>query len=76
MPPDFPDIAVSSTISSWAKDVDIHVDVVSSLLYACQLCLFNFLGYRGTVHPPSDDEGTERTWFEPEQRPRKRVPKQ
>ena len=23
---------------------------------------------------PSDDEGTERTWFEPEQRPRKRVP--
>ncbi len=22
------------------------------------------------------DEGTERTWFEPEQRPRKRVPKQ
>ena len=36
---------------------------------------FFFLGYRGIVHPPSDDEGTERTWFEPEQRPRKRVPK-
>ena len=35
---------------------------------------FSFLGYRGIVHPPSDDEGTERTWFEPEQRPRKRVP--
>ena len=33
-----------------------------------------FLGYRGIVHPPSE-EGTERTWFEPEQRPRKRVPK-
>ena len=65
MPPDFPDIAVSSTISLWAKDVDIPVDVVSSLLCACQLCLFNFLGYRGTAHPPSDDEGTERTWFEP-----------
>ncbi len=32
-------------------------------------------GYRGIVHPPSDDQGTERTWFEPEQRPRKRVPK-
>ena len=32
-----------------------------------------FLGYRRIVHPPSDDEGTERTWFEPEQRPRKRV---
>ncbi len=30
------------------------------------------LGYRGIVHPPSDDIGTERTWFEPEQRPRKR----
>ena len=36
---------------------------------------FFFLGYRGIVHPPSDDEGTERTWFEPEQRPRKLVPK-
>ena len=36
---------------------------------------FFFLGYRGIVHPPSDNEGTERTWFEPEQRPRKRVPK-
>ena len=37
--------------------------------------LFFFLGYKGIVHPPSADEGTERTWFEPEQRPRKRVPK-
>ena len=36
---------------------------------------FFFLGYREIVHPPSADEGTERTWFEPEQRPRKRVPK-
>ena len=27
---------------------------------------FFFWGYRGIVHPPSDDEGTERTWFEPE----------
>jgi hypothetical protein len=34
-----------------------------------------FLGYRGIVHSLLDDEGTERTWFEPEQRPRKRVPK-
>ena len=25
-----------------------------------------FLGYRGIVHSPSADEGTERTWFEPE----------
>ena len=30
-----------------------------------------FLGYRGIVHPPSDDGGTERTWFVPEHRPRK-----
>ncbi len=37
--------------------------------------VFFFWGYRGIVHPPSTDEGTERTWFEPEQRPRKRVPK-
>ena len=36
---------------------------------------FFFLGYRGIVHPPSADEGTGRIWFEPEQRPRKRVPK-
>jgi len=36
-------------------------------------CFFYF--NRGIVHPPSVDEGTERTWFEPEQRPRKRVPK-
>ncbi len=28
--------------------------------------LFCFLlGYRGIVHPPSADEGTKRTWFEP-----------
>jgi len=39
------------------------------------LSIYFFLGYRGVVHPPSDDEGTERTWFEPKQRPRKRVPK-
>jgi len=40
------------------------------------LLFFNFFwGYRGIVHPPSADEGTERTWFEPEQRPRKRVSK-
>ncbi len=25
------------------------------------LFLWLFLGYRGIVHPPSDDEGTERT---------------
>jgi len=37
---------------------------------------FFVVGYRGIVHPPSDDEGTERTWLEPEQRPRKRVSKQ
>ena len=37
---------------------------------------FLFLkGYRGIVHPPSGDEGNQRTWFEPEQRPSKRVPK-
>ncbi len=34
-----------------------------------------FFGCRGIVHPPSDDEDTERTCVEPEQRPRKRVPK-
>jgi len=34
---------------------------------------FLFLGYRGILHPASDDEDTERTWVEPEQRPRKRV---
>ena len=34
-----------------------------------------FWGYRGIVHPPSNDEGAERTWFEPEQRHRNRVPK-
>jgi len=26
---------------------------------------YYFLGYWGIVHPPSADEGTERTWFEP-----------
>jgi len=29
------------------------------------------LGYKGIVYPPSDDGGTERTWFVPEHRPRK-----
>ncbi len=39
------------------------------------LSFFFFFSFRGIVHPPSDDEGTERNWIEPEQRPRKRVPK-
>ncbi len=38
-------------------------------------CFFFFLGYRGIVHPQSNDEGNEQTWFEPKQRPTKRVPK-
>ena len=38
-------------------------------------CFFFFWGYRGLVHPPSDDEGTKRTWFAPEKRPTKRVTK-
>ena len=46
-------------------------------LFPGELTFFFFFlfGYRGIVHPPSNDEGTERTWLEPEQRPRKRVPK-
>ncbi len=37
-----------------------------------EMCVFFFfLGFRGIVHPPSDDGGTERTWFVPEHRPRK-----
>ena len=43
--------------------------------YIFFIFFYFFLGCRGTVHPPSADEGTERTWFEPEQRPRKHVPK-
>ena len=41
------------------------------LMHHFFLFLFFFLGYRGIVHPPSDDGGTERTWFVPEHRPRK-----
>ena len=43
----------------------------------CMSIMFSFVlgGFRRIVHPPSDDEGAEQTWFEPEQRPRKRVPK-
>ena len=41
----------------------------------CFFLCFLFFNYRGIVHPPSDDEGTERTWLEPGRRPRKRVPK-
>jgi len=31
----------------------------------CTVFFFFFflVGYRGIVHPPSNDEGTERTWF-------------
>ena len=36
---------------------------------------FFFWDYRGIAHPLSIDDGTERTWFEPEQQPRKRVPR-
>ncbi len=53
-------------------------DRLSSHLVYCNLCTFHvvlgtvslfffsfsfFLGYRGIVHPPSADEGTERTWM-------------
>ena len=34
-----------------------------------------FPGLQGIVHPPSNDENTERIGFEPEQRPGKLVPK-
>ncbi len=33
---------------------------------------FFFWGFKGIFDPPSADEGTERTWFAPEQRPTKR----
>ncbi len=46
--------------------------IVSCLFF---FFLLFFLGYRGIVHPPSDDGGTERTWFEPEHRPKKILPK-
>ncbi len=49
--------------------------VLFAVLFAMlrRLCPFLsfFLGYRGIVHPPSDDGGTERTWFVPEHLPRK-----
>ncbi len=39
-------------------------------------CFSPFFGWvTGILHPPSGDEGTERTWFEPEQRPSKCGPK-
>ena len=43
-------------------------------MVACQVGLdffYFFLGYKGIVHPPSENGGTERTWFVPEHRPRK-----
>jgi len=43
------------------------------MLAAEKVFFFFFLGYRGIVHPPSDDGGTERTWFVPEHRPRKQA---
>ncbi len=57
--------------------IDWHLRVAQALLQvtaklAQQANFFVlFLGYRGIVHPPSDDGGTERTWFEPEHRRRK-----
>ena len=39
------------------------------------LTFFFCLGRRERVYPSSNDEGTERTWLEPEQRARTRVPK-
>ncbi len=44
-------------------------DCLNVCIASSQAFLFFFLGYKGIVHPPSDDVGTERTWFEPEQRP-------
>ncbi|KAA6412936.1 MAG: hypothetical protein FRX49_13768 [Trebouxia sp. A1-2] len=38
-------------------------------------CTLFKMAIGGIVHPPPDDGGTERTWSEPEQRPRKRAPK-
>ncbi len=44
----------------------VHFDLT------CFFSFFLFVGYRVIVHLPSDDGGTERTWFVPEQRPGKR----
>ena len=41
------------------------------LLFSNVFFFFFLVGYRGIVHPPSDDGGTQRTWFVPEHRPRK-----
>ncbi len=49
----------------------IHNFVLISVLVSTFAGFFFFLGHRGIVHPPSDDGGTERTWFVPEHRPRK-----
>ena len=38
------------------------------------ICVF-VMGYKRIVHPQSADEGTEPTWFELKERPRKRAPK-
>jgi len=72
------DISLCQAIASQLAGLTLH-----GIVHLCSqnehllavFFFFFFLGYRGIVHPPSDDEGTERTWFEPEQRPRKRVPK-
>ncbi len=46
---------------------------LNGVVFFFERWFFLFLGYRGILHPASDDEDTERTWVEPEQRPRKRV---
>ena len=43
----------------------IHNFVLISVLVSTFAGFFFFLGHRGIVHPPSDDGGTERTWFVP-----------
>ena len=54
----------------------VQVERAGQLPNVPLLCLLSFFlfGLQGNCRP-SDDEITKQTWLEPEQRPRKRVPK-
>jgi hypothetical protein len=55
----------------------LYVSITPSASQHSDAIFSPFFGWvTGILHPPSGDEGTERTWFEPEQRPKKCGPKQ
>ncbi len=75
LPPHGASVRAAGTSAS--RGVAIYIEARPLLLEASAYAVTGNLeggGLMGIVHPTSDDEGTERTWLEPKQRPRRTRP--